>query len=84
MEAHPAQGGYTRWLGRTQSAEDRVTAAPLRGLPATLDLAVPATRAGEPIAPGWHLNGRPEAEGARLWIADYAGNLAMSADAVLA
>jgi len=55
MEARPdAQADIADWIGRSRSAEDEVTAAPVRALAATLDLPAPATAPGDPIPPAWH------------------------------
>jgi 3-methylfumaryl-CoA hydratase len=45
---------FAGWIGRSRSAEDMADATPVRALAATLDLAVPAARPGEPIPPAWH------------------------------
>lgn len=42
------------WLGRTQTAEDEITAAPLRALSATLDRDDPPVVRGTPLPPLWH------------------------------
>jgi 3-methylfumaryl-CoA hydratase len=45
---------FAGWIGRSRFAEDMADATPVRALAATLDLAVPAARPGEPIPPAWH------------------------------
>ncbi|MDI1338914.1 MaoC family dehydratase N-terminal domain-containing protein [Polaromonas sp.] len=42
------------WVGRTETLVDDVTAAPLRGLSATLDRDDPPPLAGTPVPPLWH------------------------------
>jgi len=42
------------WQGRRETMEDVVTAAPLRGLSATLDRPDPAATAGSVLPPLWH------------------------------
>ncbi|SKA35185.1 3-methylfumaryl-CoA hydratase [Enhydrobacter aerosaccus] len=42
-------------LGRKVEDHDTVTEAPLKGMIATFDRNEPVPKAGEPIAPGWHL-----------------------------
>jgi hydroxyacyl-ACP dehydratase HTD2-like protein with hotdog domain len=42
------------WIGRTESADDVATVAPLRALAATLDRDDAPAGDGEPIPPGWH------------------------------
>lgn len=42
------------WIGRTESAQDMITAAPLCGLAATLDRDDPPPRPGDPLPPGAH------------------------------
>ena len=44
----------TRWVGRTESVTDTVTAAPVRALAATLDLADEPVPVGTPLPPLWH------------------------------
>ncbi len=43
---------YETWVGREESRTDRIAAAPLQAMAATLDLPS-APRAGEPLPPGW-------------------------------
>ena len=42
------------WIGRTESAADEVTAAPIAALSATLDRDDPIPRAGDPLPLLWH------------------------------
>ena len=42
------------WIGRTERRVDRVTAAPLAALSATLDRDDPAPAPGDPVPPLWH------------------------------
>ena len=42
------------WVGKTESLEDVITTAPLRGLSATLDRDDPPATAGTPVPPLWH------------------------------
>ena len=42
------------WIGRTEEAQDTITAAPLAALAATLDHAPAWPSAGEPLPPLWH------------------------------
>ena len=43
-----------QWIGRTESRNDRITAAPIAGLAATLDRDDPQPREGDAIPPLWH------------------------------
>lgn len=45
---------WTQWIGRTQTRDDVVTAAPVRGLMATLDLEAAEVHAGMVLPPLWH------------------------------
>ncbi len=42
------------WIGRSESTDDEITAAPLRGLTATLDRDDPNPVAGSVVPPLWH------------------------------
>jgi 3-methylfumaryl-CoA hydratase len=42
------------WVGKTQSAEDTITAWPVRALTATFDEMDPAPHEGDPLPPLWH------------------------------
>jgi len=42
------------WIGRTEEAQDTITAAPFAALAATLDHAPARPPAGEPLPPLWH------------------------------
>ena len=42
------------WIGRTERRVDRVTAAPIAALSATLDRDDPEPRAGTAVPPPWH------------------------------
>src|SRR3954463_11564563 len=42
------------WIGRTESVEDTVTAAPVAALAATLDRAPERAPPGTPLPPLWH------------------------------
>lgn len=42
------------WVGKTQTAEDTITAWPVRALTATFDETDPAPREGDPLPPLWH------------------------------
>ncbi len=42
------------WVGRTQTAEDLITAWPVRALAATFDERDPPPRDGDPLPPLWH------------------------------
>jgi 3-methylfumaryl-CoA hydratase len=42
------------WIGRTERRVDRVTAAPIAALSATLDRDDPAPAPGDPVPPLWH------------------------------
>jgi len=44
----------TDWIGRSQTLQDDITAAPVRGLGATLDLAPTPVGPGTPLPPLWH------------------------------
>jgi 3-methylfumaryl-CoA hydratase len=41
-------------VGRREACSDVITAAPVRGLSATLDYPAPLARPGEPLPPAWH------------------------------
>ena len=43
-----------RWIGRTETARDVVTLAPMRALAATLDRDDPAPEEGDALPPCWH------------------------------
>jgi 3-methylfumaryl-CoA hydratase len=45
---------FAAWLGRTEERRDTVTAAPMRGLAATLDRDDPPPAAGSSLPPLWH------------------------------
>jgi 3-methylfumaryl-CoA hydratase len=45
---------FQRWVGRSRTAGDVVTASPLRGLAAVLNCAPPPLVTGAPIPPAWH------------------------------
>lgn len=45
---------FTDWIGRTITATDEITAAPVRGLSATLDRVDPPPATGTPLPPLWH------------------------------
>lgn len=45
---------YAEWIGRTRTAHDEITAAPLRDLAATLDRDDPQPETGTPLPPLWH------------------------------
>jgi 3-methylfumaryl-CoA hydratase len=45
---------WNEWIGRTERSVDRVTAAPVAGLAATLDRDDPAPRDGDVLPPLWH------------------------------
>jgi len=44
----------SRWVGRTEHADDVITPFPVSALSATLDRDDPAPRAGDPLPPLWH------------------------------
>jgi 3-methylfumaryl-CoA hydratase len=44
----------TDWIGRSETVRDQVTAAPVRGLNATLDHPAMQVEAGTPLLPLWH------------------------------
>lgn len=43
-----------KWVGKTESASDQITATPIAALSATLDIDAPRPRAGDPVPPLWH------------------------------
>lgn len=43
-----------RYIGRSVTANDVVTASPVARLAATLGIAPPASASGDPLPPGWH------------------------------
>ena len=43
-----------QWIGRTETAQDRITATPAAALSATLDRDDPPPRPGDPLPPLWH------------------------------
>jgi 3-methylfumaryl-CoA hydratase len=43
-----------KWVGKTQSASDQITATPIAALSATLDLEAPRPLDGHPVPPLWH------------------------------
>jgi 3-methylfumaryl-CoA hydratase len=43
-----------QWIGRTETLTDRISAAPLRALAATLDRDDPLPRDGDEVPPCWH------------------------------
>jgi 3-methylfumaryl-CoA hydratase len=43
-----------QWVGKTETRLDQVTAAPVAGLAATLDIEGPYPQAGDPLPPLWH------------------------------
>jgi 3-methylfumaryl-CoA hydratase len=45
---------WNEWIGRTERSVDRVTAAPVAGLAATLDRDDPAPKDGDVLPPLWH------------------------------
>jgi 3-methylfumaryl-CoA hydratase len=45
---------WSEWIGRTERSVDRVTAAPVAGLAATLDRDDPAPKDGDVLPPLWH------------------------------
>lgn len=45
---------FQEWLGKTQSASDVLTTAPMEGLAATLDRDITAFSAGDALPPLWH------------------------------
>jgi 3-methylfumaryl-CoA hydratase len=45
---------WNEWIGRTERSVDRVTAAPVAGLAATLDRDDPAPKDGDALPPLWH------------------------------
>jgi 3-methylfumaryl-CoA hydratase len=45
---------YRSWIGRTDSAEDEITAWPVKAMTASLDRDDPPPKRGEPIPLGWH------------------------------
>src|SRR6478609_8672109 len=49
-----AAADLASWVGRSETHQDEITAAPLRGLAATLDRRDPAPAAGTPVPPLWH------------------------------
>ena len=53
-EGHSQVPEPETWLGRTQVAEDEITAFPLRALAATLDRDDPPAVKGTPVPPLWH------------------------------
>jgi 3-methylfumaryl-CoA hydratase len=57
IEPHPATGveqDLQKWVGRTETRIDYVTAAPIAALSATLDRDDPPPRIGDPLPPLWH------------------------------
>jgi 3-methylfumaryl-CoA hydratase len=44
----------TEWIGRSETLRDQITAAPVRGLNATLDHPALAVETGMPLFPLWH------------------------------
>jgi 3-methylfumaryl-CoA hydratase len=48
------QREWTSWIGRTEVSSDRVTAAPIAALSATLDRDDPPPREGDALPPLWH------------------------------
>ena len=45
---------YADWIGRTEHAEDDITAQPVAAMSATLDRDDPAPHKGDPLPPLWH------------------------------
>ena len=45
---------FNQWIGRTESRQDEVTAAPVRALSATLDRDDPEPKPGDALPPLWH------------------------------
>src|SRR5271154_6029379 len=43
-----------KWVGKTESASDQITATPLAALSATLDIEAPRPLAGDSVPPLWH------------------------------
>jgi 3-methylfumaryl-CoA hydratase len=43
-----------KWVGKTESASDQITAKPIAALFATLDVEAPHPLAGDPVPPLWH------------------------------
>ena len=50
----PLSAPLTDWVGRSETADDQITAAPAVGLAATLDLPAQDWRDGDPLPPLWH------------------------------
>ena len=50
----PTLARLQSWVGRTETLADEISAAPLRGLAATLDRDDPAPQLGSPVPPLWH------------------------------
>lgn len=48
------EAGLTRWIGRSESFQDEIRAAPFRALSATLDTGDPPPAPGTPLPPLWH------------------------------
>ena len=53
-EAIDVEEEWKSWIGRTEVARDRVTAAPIAGLSATLDRDDASPREGDALPPLWH------------------------------
>lgn len=45
---------YSAWIGRRMTAQDEAARWPVEALAATLDVANPAPRKGDPLPAGWH------------------------------
>src|SRR6516225_11817996 len=43
-----------KWIGKTETVSDQVAPIPAAALAATLDLAVPPPKSGDPLPPLWH------------------------------
>jgi 3-methylfumaryl-CoA hydratase len=43
-----------KWVGKSESASDQITAEPIAALSATLDIEAPRPLAGDPVPPLWH------------------------------
>ncbi len=50
----PALDGLRQWVGRSETALDTITAAPVRALTATLDHSAADVAPGSPLPPLWH------------------------------